>query len=117
MAVSYTHLDVYKRQSSGREPPAGAPGNRLSPWGQRRRKNHPVQRAVRPDFAGPGAGIPGRPGDHRQSRAHQLYAAKGPADALPHGLGPVSYTHLDVYKRQAFQPNAFPQFKTRFNLI
>lgn len=29
----------------------------------------------------------GRPGDHRQSRAHQLYAAKGPADALPHGLG------------------------------
>ena len=58
----------------------------LSPWGQRRRKNHPVQRAVRPELAGPGAGIPGRPGDHRQSRAHQLYAAKGPADALPHGL-------------------------------
>ena len=34
-----------------------------------------------------GLTLPDRGQVFLESRAHQLYAAKGPADALPHGLG------------------------------
>ena len=46
--------------------------------------------------------------DHRKHRRPQRHADKAAAD--PHGGKPVSYTHLDVYKRQAlvlYWPVAF----------
>ena len=69
-AVSYTHLDVYKRQVLHRRVGVLRPAERL---GHHRRL--PLGRVL--------------PGHRRRRRA-----------ARPGWLPPVSYTHLDVYKRQ-----------------
>ena len=67
-AVSYTHLDVYKRQvaclASGYEPRRGSP--------------------------------------YRLELPH-CEGFKWEAFACQRDISPVSYTHLDVYKRQAFR--------------
>ena len=68
-AVSYTHLDVYKRQT----------------------RNHGAPRSDLADQADAGAGI----GDVVRLR-HPPRRAR-----LRRRAGPVSYTHLDVYKRQS----------------
>ena len=84
-AVSYTHLDVYKRQgvdgAPGAQGPAGPQGE------QGVAGNNGANGTQGP--AGPQgvAGVDGAPG------------TQGPAG--PQGpQGAVSYTHLDVYKRQ-----------------
>ena len=66
-AVSYTHLDVYKRQ-----------------WDSKARLRAGHARPLRP--------YKSRKGDNYGSQAGRI--AGSPA--------PVSYTHLDVYKRQAY---------------
>ena len=67
--VSYTHLDVYKRQVNGGVPRGGDNGGNL----ERRLME-----------------------GHKQGREQ---AADIDGDTQD-GYGPVSYTHLDVYKRQ-----------------
>ena len=94
-AVSYTHLDVYKRQVL-------AHGRWRSPFG-------PIGEARRRPFARL------RPSDVQNLRGRALWLGKPRekptrkgADmgtallwlAAGYALGAVSYTHLDVYKRQ-----------------
>ena len=77
-SVSYTHLDVYKRQVAGRKtgPRRGVAGGQT----QRRNRRHP-----------------------RCADGPRLRLAGAPFGIL-HAAGiaaiSVSYTHLDVYKRQ-----------------
>ena len=79
--VSYTHLDVYKRQLDVLDQTRGHPAAAQDAW-QRFEECMPT-----------------------------ILAAKAPAldvqqdgqvaiDDIANGRGPVSYTHLDVYKRQ-----------------
>ena len=72
-AVSYTHLDVYKRQDV----------NQYNEW-LKQRKSIEYRMMARQLFANISGGIT---------------ANKKEATEL---LNPVSYTHLDVYKRQVF---------------
>ena len=73
-AVSYTHLDVYKRQGQARGGQVAA--NRLDRSQHRHRIGDPMRAAL------------------RDGKAEQRV------------LHPVSYTHLDVYKRQHQRRNA-----------
>ena len=132
--VSYTHLDVYKRQ--GR---AGGVAEAVSAGGYRGQRGVVVSRV--PWSAGGAAdqpGAQGAPTDQEQSgdraghqdeterhplagdrpQQHADHQGRGPDQHPgghpgrtgtptrgqhrpgPHGAGPVSYTHLDVYKRQ-----------------
>ena len=71
--VSYTHLDVYKRQDIE--------------W---RSEGEPVHGGWPPVIgrdAGPGL-------------VHETANWRVSAETVVHGHGPVSYTHLDVSKRQ-----------------
>ena len=52
------------------------------------------------------AGIRGNDVD---SYVRGIIQGHGYGPYFTHGLGPVSYTHLDVYKRQVLQPGAFLQ--------
>ena len=74
--VSYTHLDVYKRQ--GLLPPTARLSGRILFDG------HDL--------------LTMSPKEHNALRGHDM--AMVYQDALS-SLNPVSYTHLDVYKRQA----------------
>ena len=80
MAVSYTHLDVYKRQARDlSEPVFGhGPGGRREAIHPGNREFTPGDRIARPSSGGGGG------------------SGKGQAS----NTGAVSYTHLDVYKRQ-----------------
>ena len=88
LPVSYTHLDVYKRQVSGTSAASSAT------------RSYPSTQRVL-------SLIPGRwPLASFGSRAH-IHASrtpKGSRSVLTAYVGctyrPVSYTHLDVYKRQ-----------------
>ena len=79
-AVSYTHLDVYKRQAS-----LSAPEDRPRRASGRPRASAAVRRAR-------SATTPGSPPRTRAPGQDPTPARAGPR--------PVSYTHLDVYKRQ-----------------
>ena len=95
-AVSYTHLDVYKRQnifSALYQVPSGAFPVKTSRnvWGGTTvYANKPI------------ASISGR--GYARSQTRNMYAdmkLNQDLSALVKGLSAVSYTHLDVYKRQA----------------
>ena len=71
MPVSYTQLDVYKRQGKGRmQQPPTTPSNMTT---------IPTKKDINPT-----------PGNLDELTALKHF----------HGKSPVSYTHLDVYKRQ-----------------
>ena len=118
-AVSYTHLDVYKRQGAGGADIAQLLFRRLSPEllageaeelfeKQRRRTVARGQGAV-VDFLGPDEELFRPPGGAEEAA---LFIGKVLQKRAGQGLGggdmpglevrtvPVSYTHLDVYKRQ-----------------
>ena len=86
--VSYTHLDVYKRQS-----PSWTK-HRAVLWDEaekaERRKNSVVAREVL-------IALP-----HELSKADRIALTRALASWLVsrYGVAAVSYTHLDVYKRQ-----------------
>ena len=89
--VSYTHLDVYKRQ----EHAAGADGG----TGYADRRPGAARRRVAVD-AGRGRSREGAWGVGR------FRVPEFPAAAVPHRTGAVSCTHLDVYKRQRIRSRA-----------
>ena len=80
-AVSYTHLDVYKRQARW----VGA--GRLS-------ADRGIRRSLGDAPVVGGGRLASSNGDRRGLRWHHV--------------GPVSYTHLDVYKRQALAQRSTP---------
>ena len=100
-AVSYTHLDVYKRQAQALPMIGWATARSAAcPMGSRPAT---AMRSVQP------------PNQHHAERCQpdprilQLHPGCGWQSAQcdragwqQHVLGPVSYTHLDVYKRQVF---------------
>ena len=73
VSVSYTHLDVYKRQDMGKD---GMHGTAM-----------PVNYVVEM-FCD-------------RVTATKIYQKDKYTDQAPYEYYPVSYTHLDVYKRQA----------------
>ena len=95
MAVSYTHLDVYKRQVTGLT--LGLAGSQVSDG-----------YVCTINYLPPGAPTP----ISRKAR-HAIHttigASAAPANGVQaasaeeaiHTVTPVSYTHLDVYKRQS----------------
>ena len=114
MTVSYTHLDVYKRQGQGLwiGRPVEWPGSRPLT----------LEPEIGPDFGGLSEWALENvvkvlcfchPEDAVELRAEQeavisrLFAAcrrnrlEMLLEVIPSKVGPVSYTHLDVYKRQA----------------
>ena len=88
-SVSYTHLDVYKRQAQGRyirHHHDRRPALRLAQTRPDDRADHVVSgRNLRPQF----------PDIHLDHVGHDV-PRRSPSV-------PVSYTHLDVYKRQGLQ--------------
>ena len=105
--VSYTHLDVYKRQLLGQLPGAESGciafhrhphlGNGL--LGREALANVDASPAV--------TGMHGGAGDDQisnagQSRKGLAFGAHGHPQTGDFRNTPVSYTHLDVYKRQVF---------------
>ena len=91
MSVSYTHLDVYKRQLL-----AGEPGSRTrEKLRQQLREGKLDERIVELEVR------------EKSMPAFEIITNQGVEemdvnmkDMLPNIFGPVSYTHLDVYKRQ-----------------
>ena len=85
-AVSYTHLDVYKRQVEAciAELRAGDPAI-LAGWERQRQRIEAAAAFYKrsPDFVRQGKG---------DTATHKLFVERS--------YMPVSYTHLDVYKRQ-----------------
>ena len=78
MTVSYTHLDVYKRQTLGLPMRTGS------------------------HRAGQGSPSPGRnPRENSSGKQRHIASVSLPIIYTSYGYGTVSYTHLDVYKRQA----------------
>ena len=94
-AVSYTHLDVYKRQVSHPAGRVSLPAGRVSLL----RKREPAFLAI--GFA---RTIPihqrGRPRDRWKGPTSCHFLPSQPHDTLTRATKAVSYTHLDVYKRQ-----------------
>ena len=78
-AVSYKHLDVYKRQLEGLA-------------------------SLRPSFRKDGTVTAGNASGLNDGAAALLLASE--KAIKEHNLAPVSYTHLDVYKRQVLAMNA-----------
>ena len=107
-AVSYTHLDVYKRQTPyRRRPPAAGPGyvgviTQTEARGLAR--NAAAGLSLMVDEL---AALKGKPRPPRAKPAREPEAVGAGA--------PVSYTHLDVYKRQRrrshHRPGGAAQFK------
>ena len=89
VAVSYTHLDVYKRQvRSDDDGITWSEEINITP-----QIKDPRWRLM---FQGPGNGITLTDGT-------MVFPAQfRDADGTPHSTIAVSYTHLDVYKRQEF---------------
>ena len=94
--VSYTHLDVYKRQGTDR--------NLRNP-----ESDLEFETRIRPQ------GLEHFAGQDKIVENLRIFirAALMRGDSLDHVLlhgppGPVSYTHLDVYKRQAFSSTTVP---------
>ena len=95
--VSYTHLDVYKRQILKKKPQAETQGRQV--------------RAAKPK-AGLSFSERKRPVSYTHSKSprrghwntagREAPAATTPAMSASGRPIPVSYTHLDVYKRQVF---------------
>ena len=83
--VSYTHLDVYKRQGSPRLPPAGTATGPTRP-----------RRCPPRSSSGPGRSMSRRTSVSPAGRSERPRPPRGE----PERAEPVSYTHLDVYKRQ-----------------
>ena len=85
--VSYTHLDVYKRQGQNQEPAVSIPVNNSST-------------ANPSTFAFTSTNFD----DGWQSTAKEdwVEVTKDNIKVLLHYPKAVSYTHLDVYKRQGF---------------
>ena len=121
MTVSYTHLDVYKRQDYARTPELlGLYGASLALMGRGREAleilNSPelMQDAASHLWAALAAEAIGDPTEARKqfqlgvpalaafSPQMQAQFKLNEAEATYY-LGAVSYTHLDVYKRQALQ--------------
>ena len=98
-SVSYTHLDVYKRQQVRNRDHESLAGHRhalrLPPAqaAEARRRGAGERREKRPSASGPDPNLcrMGADLDHA--------AARDRVD----GYNPVSYTHLDVYKRQGIK--------------
>ena len=96
VSVSYTHLDVYKRQPSVQR--WFEVHHRMLAWTDGRRVRMQVARDITE-----------RRGHEEASRVQQekiqltsrLTTMGEMASSLAHELNPVSYTHLDVYKRQS----------------
>ena len=88
--VSYTHLDVYKRQRRARAVPQRGAFHQHFQHGMRLRRS--VRRS---DFV-----------SRRVPQAHAHRAPRRIHGERVDARTPVSYTHLDVYKRQArrFEP-------------
>ena len=97
--VSYTHLDVYKRQPVGR--PVLVDFGLVKLWNPDNPTTHTMMRGV---------GTPG------YAPPEQYGFAAGHTDASSdiYSVGatlyyaPVSYTHLDVYKRQMWCRSTVP---------
>ena len=85
VAVSYTHLDVYKRQHPHRLAALRQVLHRSPEHPSRHRRRYQVRTVRRTVPVRIGSRHPGR-GRLRRRR--------------PRRFSPVSYTHLDVYKRQ-----------------
>ena len=83
-SVFYTHLDVYKRQLQ-HTAPHHEPGGEHD----RSRRRHRA-----------GYQVVTREAVHSQRSPYRLRSAPGCRPAIPAAAAPVSYTHLDVYKRQ-----------------
>ena len=83
--VSYTHLDVYKRQGKNATTPSARPR-----WRRQRPRSGP--RTWKKAFLSLPVSYPGR------SRARPPYRLAPQFNH--HSAKAVSYTHLDVYKRQ-----------------
>ena len=79
--VSYTHLDVYKRQGMA--------------WFEHRKARQPGTEQTAPPHPHGGPGLP--------LLTLVWVCIQGAFGALTVTMKPVSYTHLDVYKRQGFQ--------------
>ena len=112
--VSYTHLDVYKRQAEPRGRPVvaqphdrPAAARRLEGVGRRhregalaRRHREDPLRLELDDLIG----VRERPAEEARVEAHPAPERDGARgqhlDLGDIGVPPVSYTHLDVYKRQ-----------------
>jgi len=92
--VSYTHLDVYKRQQSARERPVGKYPTRCAPPTHGRQALGMVD--LRDSLVESRRRI--RAGEVEAS--HLAYEAASPVATDEVGAAAVSYTHLDVYKRQ-----------------
>ena len=128
-SVSYTHLDVYKRQDLSF-------GSLLERLGI---PHVPSGRDIRVHFGGPverGRGFvlhshdyQGGPATMKITGGYGMTATLDVLEAMAHGAGParallalgyagwgpgpVSYTHLDVYKRQAFRHQGQSDGNTR----
>ena len=98
--VSYTHLDVYKRQLQAFPTPDTTPGAGVT-WTHTTEDAELAAILERLTLALGGRphalGAAYRPAYH----AAAVLAANYPATLVAHAAGAVSYTHLDVYKRQA----------------
>ena len=82
--VSYTHLDVYKRQVLR---------------SLQARLTAPTGGLVAPDFLGPA---------RKQEKEPPVALMEEGSTGAGETLEAVSYTHLDVYKRQAWRSGRMP---------
>ena len=104
--VSYTHLDVYKRQGMGHHGPGGhqrlevaeAGGLTVDGVGPDVYKRQVQQHLL--GFGGEDDVRSDLPADVLEQQQNVLAPAAQGRDLHQHGVEPVSYTHLDVYKRQ-----------------
>ena len=124
MAVSYTHLDVYKRQALASVPAPASPGQALPYSNAQNRAWRGFQAGVRYMI---------RPAWTLQRRLMLAFAGFSLLVVTLFGLyavvfmyavedaffgtmlKPVSYTHLDVYKRQVLQNALVPFYSTKRN--
>ena len=120
-SVSYTHLDVYKRQALCAESLLGCPGEPGPLTLVFRREVRGTGEVVRPYYligstCFPGTRL-GRPlltlAHIREALATVPWAKLNTGMQPPNNLTPVSYTHLDVYKRQVYAFLLFFSFGIR----
>ena len=88
MTVSYTHLDVYKRQVSIAHTTANYDQAKAAFAAGASHVTHLFN--AMPPFAHRDPGVVGAASDYARH-----------VEMISDGVHPVSYTHLDVYKRQA----------------
>ena len=104
-AVSYTHLDVYKRQQKVRSVNCGLCGNNcqltvnIFPGGKKYISGNRCDRPV----SHRGEENPLNLYEYTQRLLAEYKPQPGIRGTIGIPLGPVSYTHLDVYKRQVLR--------------